>query len=218
MAYKKRKLGISLEEMMELAKNTTVPVVKVSQKTQSEANAFYKSQEWKDCRAAFLDGKDRICNICQCDLSATDAPKLNVDHVKPVKYYWHLRTDHSNLQLACEDCNRLKGNYTGSDIRGYVEENRQLEERDKRWREKERARRERIDREQREVIKENRDRWTRDYRRKARTVDLDGYLKGRASSVIGSKRRELFAQSTVDFKSEPAMLKDENHSGKRDAQ
>tara|TARA_Y100000310_G_C20491646_1_gene719547 strand:+ start:67 stop:624 length:558 start_codon:yes stop_codon:yes gene_type:complete len=35
---------------------------------------------------------------------------LNVDHIWPIKYYWHLRLDINNLQLLCKECNYYKAN------------------------------------------------------------------------------------------------------------
>ena len=87
-----------------------VEITKLSNKTWKEAQSFYSSKEWKDCRKLFLEGKtNRECIYCQHDFLGNNPKKLNLDHIKPLRYYWDLRTDHSNLQIVCEECNKNKG-------------------------------------------------------------------------------------------------------------
>ena len=121
------------QELINIAANATAPVTKLSRKTISETNAFYKTEEWLTCRQEFLLGKNLSCCICECDLSATDAPALNVDHIKPLKYYWHLRTEQSNLQILCEHCNRRKGNFVGPDAKSHVQAVADWEKDRQRW-------------------------------------------------------------------------------------
>lgn len=42
---------------------------------------------------------------------------INVDHIKPVRKYWHLRLDFDNLQVLCSTCNKAKGNWDETDFR-----------------------------------------------------------------------------------------------------
>lgn len=49
--------------------------------------------------------------------SAIDESPPCVDHIKPVRKYWHLRLDPDNLQVLCADCNRAKGNWDETDFR-----------------------------------------------------------------------------------------------------
>lgn len=43
---------------------------------------------------------------------------LNVDHVKPRKFYPELALDLDNLQVLCALCNHGKGNSDATDWRG----------------------------------------------------------------------------------------------------
>ena len=79
-------------------------------KTIDDAHDFYESQEWKSCRKQFLSGKKFVCTDCQIDLSGNNFKNLNVDHIKPLRFFWDLRVEESNLRIVCADCNRFKGN------------------------------------------------------------------------------------------------------------
>lgn len=93
--------------------NCPITVTVLSNKSGSDAMEFYKSPEWKACRKEFLEGKTLECACCKEDLSSANRSKLNVDHIKPLRYYWDLRLDHQNLQILCNVCNKIKGNDTG---------------------------------------------------------------------------------------------------------
>ena len=189
MSRWKNKHGYTAEDLLKIAKDSTVTVDKLSNKTINETRAFYKSSEWQDCRVAFLQGKTHICNICQCDLSAPNAPAMNIDHIKPVKYYWHLRVDHANLQIACENCNRRKSNFIGSDssIKKHVDDVEKQEEY------KKRIKKERLEKEQEieRIINSNRKRWSEQYYKKRRTIDIEAYLRSQALPAYALKARYL---------------------------
>ena len=86
-----------------------VEVTKLSNKTYQEALDFYKSPEWWTCRREFLSKNSKLeCVFCNLELTGENRKKLNVDHIKPLRYYWDLRTDQSNLQITCEECNIRK--------------------------------------------------------------------------------------------------------------
>ncbi len=70
--------------------------------------SFYKSADWKRARYDALKRSDGRCSLC--GVSAQDGAKLNVDHIKPLKYHWELRLDPNNLQVLCGSCNQGKGN------------------------------------------------------------------------------------------------------------
>jgi hypothetical protein len=36
---------------------------------------------------------------------------MNIDHIYPVRRYWNMRLEHTNLQNMCEVCNAQKGNF-----------------------------------------------------------------------------------------------------------
>jgi 5-methylcytosine-specific restriction endonuclease McrA len=89
--------------------NPNVSVTKYSNKSYDEINEFYHSKEWKSRRKEFLQNKLLICNGCQGDLSNSNQKYLNVDHIKPLRYFWDLRLDMNNLQILCSACNKAKG-------------------------------------------------------------------------------------------------------------
>jgi hypothetical protein len=72
-------------------------------------NTFYKSWEWKRLRYEFLKNSDRRCQCCGA--TPEDGVRLVVDHVKPIRRFWHLRLDITNLQVLCNDCNMGKGSH-----------------------------------------------------------------------------------------------------------
>jgi 5-methylcytosine-specific restriction endonuclease McrA len=80
---------------------------------------FYDSWEWKRLRYKFIKRcrelgrwKCGACNRTQ-DHNAMLVP----DHIKPIRWYWHLRLDQNNLQPLCKDCNMGKGSWDETDFR-----------------------------------------------------------------------------------------------------
>lgn len=71
---------------------------------------FYKTKEWANLRYAHL-AKQPACVLC--GRSAKEGARMNVDHIKPLSYYWNLRLAPHNLQTLCASCNRGKGGKTG---------------------------------------------------------------------------------------------------------
>ena len=78
----------------------------VNKEFDKKLNRFYSSTEWKEVRAKVLDNSLSVCNYCG------NSSHLQVDHIKPLRYFWDLRLDMSNLQVLCSSCNREKGNQT----------------------------------------------------------------------------------------------------------
>mgnify|MGYP003338763976 FL=1 len=78
--------------------------------TQEQAGEFYRSAEWHACRREFLQGKSLVCAACGDDLSGENRHRLNVDHFKPLRFFWEHRLDPANLHILCEQCNADKGN------------------------------------------------------------------------------------------------------------
>jgi 5-methylcytosine-specific restriction endonuclease McrA len=73
-----------------------------------ELKRFYNSWQWKRVRFAYLKGcKERRCTYCGSTVA--DGERIVVDHIRPVRFFWHLRLDPANLTLACDSCNRGKG-------------------------------------------------------------------------------------------------------------
>lgn len=87
-----------------------VEVTKLSNKTVQEAQDFYRSVEWKTCRKEFLETVNHECVYCKKDLREDNRKELNVDHIKPLRFFWDLRIDKNNLQVTCKECNATKLN------------------------------------------------------------------------------------------------------------
>lgn len=83
---------------------------------------FFRSWEWRTLRMEVLKERGRTCMCC----GATAADKtpdgkrirIQVDHIKPISRYWHLRAKKSNLQVLCDECNQGKGAWDETDYRG----------------------------------------------------------------------------------------------------
>ena len=76
---------------------------------------FLNSIEWKDLRLKVFDRYGRACMKCGANHTAQN--KMNVDHIKPRKYYPELALDFDNLQVLCGRCNKSKGNKNMIDYR-----------------------------------------------------------------------------------------------------
>ena len=78
---------------------------------------FYLSPQWLNSRARYQAIK-AARGACQaCGARKSDGAKLVVDHIKPVRRYWHLRLAPDNLQVLCEPCNLGKGSWDQTDWR-----------------------------------------------------------------------------------------------------
>jgi 5-methylcytosine-specific restriction endonuclease McrA len=76
---------------------------------------FYASPRWK--RLSY-DTRLRRGPACECCGARPEhGVRIVCDHIKPVRFYWHLRYDADNLQLLCEDCNLGKGSRYTTDWR-----------------------------------------------------------------------------------------------------
>jgi len=106
-----------------------------------ERKAFYKTEQWIIMRNNFMNDKNTVmkCACCgaipdsdykkvEIDMNRPQSEKdmlyhefqanrLVVDHKLPIKHFWHLRLEPSNLQMLCGLCNKEKLNtYSVSDI------------------------------------------------------------------------------------------------------
>ena len=85
--------------------------------TATMRHEFYLSPEWLNSRARYQAIK-AARGACQaCGARKSDGVKLVVDHIKPVRHYWHLRFAADNLQVLCEPCNLGKGSWDQTDWR-----------------------------------------------------------------------------------------------------
>lgn len=87
----------------------------ISALTQTAIDDFYASWEWARLRYRTLQKAGRTC-MC-CGATPGDGAKIHVDHIKPIRRFWHLRLDPNNLQVLCEPCNMGKGSWDETDFR-----------------------------------------------------------------------------------------------------
>jgi 5-methylcytosine-specific restriction endonuclease McrA len=83
---------------------------------ENQITAFYSSYAWRNLRYIVLQKYGRKCMLCGSE------DRICVDHIKPLRKYWSLRLDITNLQVLCEPCNHGKGNWDETDWRPKVEE------------------------------------------------------------------------------------------------
>ena len=88
--------------------------------SQEAIDNFYKND--KKWAKLSLQAKDKYGFQCmKCKKNPTAYPRLRLvtDHIKPVRFYWHLRYDPDNHQVLCDGCNKAKGSFDMTDYRGY---------------------------------------------------------------------------------------------------
>jgi hypothetical protein len=68
--------------------------------------SFYQSWEWKKLRYEVLKERGGKCQCCGATLE--NGARIVVDHIKPIRHFWHLRFDKTNCQVLCNDCNMGK--------------------------------------------------------------------------------------------------------------
>ena len=69
---------------------------------------FLISKEWKELRKKAISLYGSTCVFCGA--KQTKYKRVNIDHIKPRKYFPHLALDINNLQPLCSPCNKKKGN------------------------------------------------------------------------------------------------------------
>ena len=69
---------------------------------------FMRSEEWFVLKAKTIAKYG--CTCMKCKKTIQSWMQINVDHVKPRKYYPSLQNDINNLQILCSNCNKEKGN------------------------------------------------------------------------------------------------------------
>lgn len=91
-----------------------LPGIPSASTLERDIKAFYASWEWKRLSFDVKQERGRTCECC-----GAKAPKVTIhtDHIKPIRKYWHLRLDRTNLQVLCEDCNMGKGSRDETDFR-----------------------------------------------------------------------------------------------------
>jgi len=79
---------------------------------QRVSDGFTFTPAWRELRAKVLS---TYGNECMCCGKAYRV--MNVDHIKPRKFFPELALDFNNLQVLCSRCNKLKGNKHSTDYR-----------------------------------------------------------------------------------------------------
>lgn len=115
-------------KMCEAAKNDPSPIVKSPKKTAKKAywvdpksDAFLHSFEWKILRIKVLKKYGAAC-MC-CGNSPATGGVVNVDHIKPRRYFPELALEFDNCQILCSVCNSGKLNWDQTDWRPADQEN-----------------------------------------------------------------------------------------------
>lgn len=101
-----------LEKIEELRPWKIKPYKKQASPTDKD---FLFSFEWRKLRLQALDKYGHVC--VSCGSTPKSGAILNVDHIKPRKYFPELALDINNLQVLCSECNHGKGNWNHSDYR-----------------------------------------------------------------------------------------------------
>ena len=72
--------------------------------------AFYTTRQWRKCRAAFLNEKAGLCEICLSN--GLIEPAVHVHHKTPITTENlndpRITLDHSNLMALCEECHQAQ--------------------------------------------------------------------------------------------------------------
>lgn len=88
-----------------MSKLSNNDVAKLIYKT---TDPFLYSKEWRELRKQAIALYGTTC--VKCGAQQTKFKPINMDHIKPRKYFPHLALDIKNLQPLCQPCNKRKGN------------------------------------------------------------------------------------------------------------
>jgi 5-methylcytosine-specific restriction endonuclease McrA len=80
----------------------------VALRTQNDG--FLASSAWKELRLLAIQRYGLVCLCCGRDNSRRFP--INIDHIKPRKFFPELALDIDNLQPLCGPCNKRKSNQT----------------------------------------------------------------------------------------------------------
>jgi 5-methylcytosine-specific restriction endonuclease McrA len=88
-----------------LSKLTDNEIANLMRKT---SDKFLTSKPWKELRKQAIEKYGSTCVYCGAE--QIKFKRVNIDHIKPRKYFPHLALDITNLQPLCSPCNKRKGN------------------------------------------------------------------------------------------------------------
>ena len=83
-------------------------LLQVVAETKTRSPNFLRSPEWRELRKLAIAKYGSTC--VKCGKVGTKKSPINIDHIKPRKYFPELALDITNLQPLCGGCNRRKGN------------------------------------------------------------------------------------------------------------
>jgi 5-methylcytosine-specific restriction endonuclease McrA len=84
--------------------------------TSGHSDAFLTSFEWRQLRMSVIKERGARCECCGAT-PADGRTVINVDHIKPRKFFPALSLVRENLQVLCNVCNHGKGNWDQTDWR-----------------------------------------------------------------------------------------------------
>lgn len=101
--------------------------VSEARKSLNKTKAFLQSPDWRRLRYEVLRERGKRCECCGAvtgEASRGGMVRIEVDHIKPISKFWHLRLDRENLQVLCRDCNSGKSNIFIDDHRKKTDHSR----------------------------------------------------------------------------------------------
>lgn len=111
---RKQKLAQRASRKAGNPKKVYLPGIPSASTLERDIKEFYASWEWK--RLSY-DVKQERGRICECCGARPPKAVIHTDHIKPLRKYWHLRLERTNMQVLCEDCNMGKGSRDETDFR-----------------------------------------------------------------------------------------------------
>lgn len=113
-SYKERLRGSSLKKRSaEMLKDMTAN--EIADAIKKSGREFLVTEEWFVLKAQTIAKYG--CTCMRCKKTIKKWSQINVDHIKPRKFFPQLANDINNLQILCGDCNKAKGNKHDTDYR-----------------------------------------------------------------------------------------------------
>lgn len=96
-------------------RSSTMSDNEVADELRKTADPFLYSEAWRMLRKEAVAKYGLVC--CKCGRDNSRRFPINMDHIKPRKYFPELALDINNLQPLCGPCNKAKGNKNQTDWR-----------------------------------------------------------------------------------------------------
>lgn len=96
-------------------KASTMTDNEVADALRQTADPFLRTDAWMKLRRLALEKYGLVC--CKCGRENSRRFPINMDHIKPRKFFPELALDINNLQPLCGPCNKAKGNKDYTDYR-----------------------------------------------------------------------------------------------------